>query len=154
MRILIVEDDKTKSARLQSFLKTKYPDEIPQFERSYQGGLARVELETFDLILMDMSLPTFNARPSVRLGRPRAFGGYDIMRKMHKKGLVAKIVIVSALEKFGEGDARMTFEEITEKCEDEFPELYAGAVFFKQSDSRWERRLGNILRRTFEKAND
>src|SRR5665213_1115550 len=125
MRILIVEDDKTKATCLQVFLKGKYPDVIPQLERSYQAGLGRVEAEPFELILMDMSLPTYNARPSTRLGRPRAFGGYDIMRKMHKKGLSARVVIVSALERFGEGDARMTFEEITTKCKDEFPELYA-----------------------------
>ncbi|MBX3490325.1 hypothetical protein [Parvibaculum sp.] len=154
MKILVIEDDRVKSGRLRSFLKQIYPEIIPTIERSYQTGLARVETEPFDLVLLDMTLPTFNATPARRIGRPRPLGGYEILRKMRRKNIVSKVIVVSALGGFGTGDSSFTFEELAQKCEAEFPEIFVGAVFFSQTNSKWERQLHSLVRSVLEPKND
>jgi DNA-binding response OmpR family regulator len=85
MEILVIEDDKLKSDRLLAFLEHAYPQVIPKLERSYHNGLRRIELEKFDVVLLDMTLPTYNPSTSARIGRPRPLGGHDILRKMRRK---------------------------------------------------------------------
>src|SRR5688572_28098870 len=129
MEILVVEDDRLKGTTLLAFLKKHYPSVFPKIERSYQAGLNRIESERFDLILLDMTLPTFNATGSRRIGRPRPLGGYDILRKMRRNKISSKVILVSALADFGSGESKFTFEALAEKCEQEFPDIFAGAVF-------------------------
>jgi CheY-like chemotaxis protein len=151
MEILVIEDDKLKSDRLLGFLKKVYPDVIPKLERSYHNGLRRIEAESFDVILLDMTLPTYNASTSARIGRPRPLGGHDILRKMRRKTIRSKVIVVSALGGFGTGDAKFTFNELEEKCAEEFPDIFLGAVFFSQTSSKWERQLLGLLKKALEK---
>jgi CheY-like chemotaxis protein len=147
MEILVIEDDKLKSDRLLAFLKRVYPDAIPKLERSYHNGLRRIEAEAFDVILLDMTLPTYNASTSARIGRPRPLGGHDILRKMRRKRIESKVIVVSALGGFGTGDAKFTFSELEEKCASEFADIFVGAVFFSQTNAKWERQLLGLLRK-------
>lgn len=150
MEILVIEDDKLKSERLLLFLKAAYPKVIPKLERSYHNGLHRIETETFDVVLLDMTLPTYNASTTARIGRPRPLGGYDILRKMRRKKIASKVIVVSALGGFGTGDTKFTFEELKDKCAEEFPDIFLGAVFFSQTGNKWERQLLSLLRKAQE----
>jgi CheY-like chemotaxis protein len=129
MEILVIEDDKLKSDRLLAFLKQTYPKAIPKLERSYYNGLHRIETEKFDVVLLDMTLPTYNPSTTARIGRPRPLGGHDILRKMRRKKIESKVIVVSALGGFGTGDAKFTFDELVEKCAAEFPDIFLGAIF-------------------------
>ena len=153
MEILVIEDDRLKSDRLLAFLKAHFPAVIPKVERSYHRGLILLEEEKFDVVLLDMTLPTYNSAASPRLGRTRPLGGHDILRKMRRMNADTKVIVVSALGSFGTGEASFTFEELAKKCAKEFPENFVGAVFFQQANAKWERPLLNLLRRV-ERSDD
>lgn len=96
---------------------------------------------SFDVVLLDMSLPTFDPSARERFGRPRPLGGREIMAKMIRKKIPGRVIIVTQLDRFGVGDEEYSFQQVKEICMAEYPSLFAGAVFFSQSDNRWESEL-------------
>ena len=60
MKILLIEDDERKMTHIVGYvsgLDQKYKIEV---KRSYNSGLRAVLSGAYDLILLDMSLPTFD----------------------------------------------------------------------------------------------
>jgi hypothetical protein len=51
---------------------------------------------------------------------------------------------------FGTGDAKFTFSELEEKCALEFADIFVGAVFFSQTNAKWERQLLGLLKKVLE----
>lgn len=145
MKTLLVEDSDRKADKITSFLRRYYPQAVVAVEKSYQSGLKRIEVERFAVILLDMTLPTFDATPTSRYGRPRPLGGYDILRKMHRQGVCTPVILVTQLEHFGAGQQQYTFDQITSLCLQEFPESFRGSVFFSQANNDWEHKLKLLI---------
>jgi DNA-binding NarL/FixJ family response regulator len=113
--IYVIEDDELKARRITNFLADKYPEKAVELYRSYNSGLRAIEQRAPELILLDMSLPTFDSIHGNREGRPRPYGGRDLMRKLKRKHISTKVIIVTGLEGFGEGDSRQTLPELTKE---------------------------------------
>lgn len=145
MKVGIVEDDALKLGTLCEFLEKKYPDLVVRNYRSYNSGLKGIVADNPDILLLDMTLPTFDRTPAGREGRFRPLGGYDMIRKIHLLRLPIKVIIVSQLEAFGEGVEQVSLNEITDRCSSEFPELFAGSVYYHPTSSEWESPLLQLL---------
>lgn len=145
MKIMLVEDTQLKAERISTFLAREYRNAEVILEKSYQAALTRLDREKVDLILLDMTIPTFDATARARYGRPRPLGGYEIMRKMNRRRIVADVIIVTQLEHFGDAEQQITFPQVKELCRKEFPSLFKGAVFFSQSDNSWETELKHLI---------
>jgi CheY-like chemotaxis protein len=143
--IYIVEDYELKAERIESAVRTVLADARIEVFRSYQSGLKAVLQKQPDLILLDMSLPSFDMMGSARFGRPRSLGGYDLMRKMALKNVTARVFVVTQLDAFGDGTAKVTLKEMTERCHNEFPELFIGSVYFSQTSDDWISKLHAVL---------
>ena len=80
--------DNLKAKKIIKFLEEDmlYSAEIQIFT-SFQSGLRAVEAACPQLVILDMTLPTFDRKPNSREGRVRPLGGYDLMRKMKLKNL-------------------------------------------------------------------
>lgn len=152
MKIYIVEDNALKASKLIAFLATEFPMlGNPEVFCSYQSGLRAIESVPPSLILMDMTLPTFDRKPNSREGRARPLGGYEIMRKMALKSIASSVIVVTQLESFGEGDEEVGFTDLTERCGREFPGVFAGGVYFDQGDASWRNDLLALLKKWIEK---
>ena len=85
MNIVLVEDDLQKAGEVIGMLRLAAPKAQIELCRSYQSGLRWIErANDIALVILDMSLPTFDPSPEIRPGRPRPLGGYDIMRKLRR----------------------------------------------------------------------
>ncbi|OAF04946.1 hypothetical protein AYJ54_23290 [Bradyrhizobium centrolobii] len=147
MNVLIIEDDSQKAERVVSVVKATVPDANIDVCRSYQGGLKFLERENdIALVILDVSLPTFDPDPENRHGRPRPLGGYDIMRKMRRRGVTPPVVILTALENFGSAAQPYSFEQLRQKCAQEFPDYFKGAIYYSQSRTAWRDQLADIIR--------
>ncbi|OZC37707.1 hypothetical protein B9Q17_14275 [Marinobacter vinifirmus] len=147
MKIYIIEDNLVKVEKIKSFLNDEMPTSSKvSFYYSFNSGLKAIKEAPPDLILLDMTLPTFDRRPNVREGRSRPLGGYDIMRKMKLFNINSKVIVITQLESFGEGSEKVGFEELTDQCWEEFPDFFLGSVYFDQSGSAWTANLRHILR--------
>ena len=145
MRILIIEDDQNKRRQLVEFLCNTFPKCCVDEKFSYQSGLKEILRGGYDLILLDMSMPTYDISPNERGGRPRVFGGKEILRQMQRRGLVIPVVIVTQFESFGDADEAVSLSELCEQLGKDYGSIYRGFVYYNAALDNWKRDLEDIL---------
>ncbi|MEW6450040.1 MAG: response regulator [Pseudomonadota bacterium] len=146
MNIVLIEDDDQKAERVKSSLEVIAPSAKISLFRSYQSGLRFLESsDGISLVVLDVSLPTFDPSPNIRHGRPRPLGGYDLMRKLKRIGKMPPVVILTALENFGTPQQQFSFDQLAQKCKEEFSERFLGAIYYSQSKTDWRNELNDII---------
>jgi CheY-like chemotaxis protein len=149
VNVLIIEDDSQKAERVLAVVRQAAPGATVNICRSYQSGLKFLEKESdIALVILDVSLPTFDPEPEARHGRPRPLGGYDIMRKMKRMNRTPAVVILTALENFGSPTQQFSFDQLNQKCTEEFPENFKGAIYYSQSRTKWRDELNDVIQAT------
>jgi len=148
VNVHIVEDNVIKANSLSNFFLQEYSSTCcTKVFGSFQSALRALETSVPDLIVLDMTLPTFDRKPNSREGRIRPIGGYDLMYKMKHRSLAAAVIVVTQLEQFGEGEDEVSFSEITARCERDFPDFFLGSVYFDQGGLNWQNDLAELVRR-------
>jgi DNA-binding NarL/FixJ family response regulator len=149
MLVYLVEDDPLKSVKISQFLlSAPFGIEMGlgiEVFGSFQSGLKAIIRNMPDLILLDMTLPTFDRNSDAGEGRLRPLGGYELMRKLKLRKLDFSAVVVTQLETFGEGVDRTNYKEITQQCHDEFLSNFLGSVHFGPSSDSWKFELEKII---------
>lgn len=135
-KILLVDDDDYKITNIKHFLEGEKKYDIA-IENALNPGLKRLSQESFDLILLDMSMPTFKITESKNFN---SFGGIDFLREMKRKKNYTPVIIVTQYEIFGEGISRKTAEAIDQECKDAF-ENYKGIVIYSSTKNSWKEKL-------------
>jgi uncharacterized protein (DUF2164 family) len=101
--------------------------------------------DEFDLLLLDMSVPTWDKTPVEAGGDYQKFGGYKILKESVRKGREIKTILVTMFDDFGESDTSLTLEQLDDILKGEFPTTYLGAIFYKTGATFWEDRLSSYL---------
>ena len=108
-KILIVDDDEYKTLNIKELLeKSKKCQEIV-YESTLNSGLRKIRNEKFDLILLDMSMPTFETSDAKNYN---SFGGITFLDEMKRIKNLTPVIILTQYEIFGEGNMRKTSESI------------------------------------------
>lgn len=144
MLIYIVEDDPLKADTLLSFLKTTDPSSEIKVFRSYNTGLTAIQALRPHLLILDMTLPTYDRTPARRAGRLRPLGGYELLRKIALHQIIVPAIVVTMLESFGEGVEEISYQDMTTTCKSELGELFLGSIYFQLGTSNWQIELRNI----------
>ena len=145
MKIYVIEDNQLKADLICAYLQEHFTDASIRLYGSFQTGLKAIETTCPDIVLLDMNLPTFDRGPNVREGRNRPLGGYDLMRKLRLRDISTRVVVITQLEHFGEGEDEMSFAEMTTLCTKEFPSMFVGSVYLSPSDNEWQDDLNNLI---------
>jgi CheY-like chemotaxis protein len=149
LNVLVVEDDENKSKQVVTCLHQLLPEIHLEERRSYQSGLKEIVLSKPDLVILDMSMPTFDITTKDKGGRARAYAGRDILDELIRRRLETSAIIVTQYETFGEGSDKKTLEQLKKELTNEFPTTFLGAVYYHPSQSDWKRQL-QILLNQFE----
>lgn len=145
IKILIVEDDLNKCNQLKESLQKSLGDLIIEERRSYQSGLKEIINVKYDLILLDMSMPTYDDGE-----RYRAFAGRDILQQMMRRKIYIKTIIVTQFETFGD-DNKVSIEELKESLESTYKEIYSGIVYYNAGLLNWKEELITLVKNIIEK---
>jgi len=146
MKILIVEDDQNKLAQLTLFIKRHHKDAKIESRYSYRSGLARLlESDVFDLVLLDMSMPTYDKSPSESGGRHRPFGGKDILRQLDRHQVSVPVVIVTQFTQFGEGPSAVSLNALKQQLANEGYLNYRRTIFYSAEGTTWEQELAQLI---------
>ena len=145
MKILLVEDDSNKMRSIRAELRRIRPDATIVEARSYQSGMKHLMHESFDFVLLDMSLPTFDIRQGEDGFQVDAFAGREILTEMDRKGVSVSTAVITMFETFGEGGDLMTLEELHKELAQKFPSVYRGAIYYNSSEIKWKESLGKLL---------
>ena len=148
MKILIIEDDMDKSAKIITFLKQEFIDNLEIQERhSLRSGLKElIQGESYDLILLDMSMPSFDVNHDEPTGgTPKSFAGRELMAQMILRGIEIPVIVVTQYSSFEEG--RVTLDGLRLEFEDKFGTFFLGAVYYNSTSDCWKQELLSYIQK-------
>ncbi len=147
MRVLIIEDSVRKLTNLVEFVKEQSKNAEVIQKRSYSSGLESALDESFDLILLDMSLPVHDVTADNPSSDTLVYAGRDILRELQRLKKDCSVVVVTQFPEFGEGAEKITLDELTEELGKSFTENYLGTIYYLPSKLDWQQEIANIIDR-------
>lgn len=144
-KILLVEDDLPKMTQIAEAVVANDIELI--VAKSINEAIRRLDESSFDCVLLDMSLPTFNEGPNVSSsGRQQDFGGRQILTYMWELEIESRVMLVTQLPGFkNEGGKEIKLKELDAALTSDFPGLYVGFTYFHHSTDAWAKRLREFL---------
>ena len=152
INVLIIEDDADKAANIVDVIKATIPNAVLDVCQSYNSGLTKLLEESApSLLILDMSMHTFDVSKREKGGRSRIYAGQDILEELCRYDVVVPVIVVTQYDKFSEGTDIITLNELAEKLRKSFPALFRRAIYYHAKYSNWRSELAtevkNILQR-------
>ncbi|MDM7646955.1 response regulator [Leuconostoc falkenbergense] len=143
MKILVIEDDMNKLQNINKVLSEKNHKITECY--SYNSGLKAIIANYYDLLVLDMSLPTFDIKSSENGGRPKPFAGKEILRQLGRRQIKLKVIVVTQFEMFGDSQSPISLETLNNELREKYSSNYIGTVYYESSEKRWENQFLDIL---------
>lgn len=150
MKVLLVEDDEDKRGEIIDFIRKYYNWDLTEV-RSFRSASKKIINEQFDLILLDMTIPTFDICATESGGRIQAFGGELILYEILRREIVSKVIVITQFDIFGENEEEINLSDLDLRLQERFPKNYLGAVQYKISYTNWEQKLISKINNEFNK---
>ena len=143
LSILLVEDEDPKREHIRRFLSKRFLG-VRVFEvRSVTSAFDAIEKSKFDLLLLDMSLPTFDVGQGETGGRPQGFGGLEILRHLEMEGEQIDSLVLTGYEAFPDDTGKMIdLQTLRQRLMGEFPRVVRGVIHYNSSLDDWKQKLG------------
>ncbi len=148
MRILIIEDEHDKREKIKKQVEVLIGTEAVIEEReSLRGGLkAILSLSDLDLILLDMSMPSFDLTDEFGSEYPESFAGIEIMSQMKLREINVPVLVVTQYKSFEKGS--VSLEDLIEKMTKEFKPFFKGTIYYDSILEGWKKQLSDYLEET------
>ncbi|QRY56333.1 response regulator [Sphingobacterium siyangense] len=147
MNVLIVEDDEDKRGILLDFLNSNFPlfnvDEV----RSYKSGLRALLSKYYDLLILDMSIPTFDVSATEQGGKAQPFGGEMLLHEVKRRSINSKSIVFTQFDIFGKDDEEITLKDLDIRLSKQFGENYLGIIQYNIKFTAWENDLEILINR-------
>tara|TARA_R110000764_G_scaffold44749_1_gene100728 strand:- start:1451 stop:1903 length:453 start_codon:yes stop_codon:yes gene_type:complete len=147
MKILLVEDDKKKIEDIKDFLLESYDYDRLVVKQSYQSGLRELVKNSYDLLLLDMSIPTWDKSIDEPGGSFEKFGGYKILKEITRKKKEVDTILVTMFDDFGESDSSVTLSQLDDLLKKEFQKSYKGVVYYNTRENKWKDDLNSYIKK-------
>jgi CheY-like chemotaxis protein len=145
VKILLVEDDEIKGGEILSFINEEYSEAGVTWKKSFHGALRElVKSADSDIMILDMSLPNHDAAAGDLSGTEH-FAGRDLLMQMKFRDIRLPTIVVTMFDSFGEGGGAVSFDELGKEMAAEFPENFAGLVYYSLAQVGWRVSLGDLI---------
>jgi DNA-binding NarL/FixJ family response regulator len=151
MNVLIIDDSNAKIIALKEVVRKVLKDSEIVVRRSFQKALKEIENNSYEIVLLDMTIPTTERTDGRFEGRMRYFGGRELLGEMELLDYAAKVVIVTQFDRFDDGIETIEFEHLMDNLKNEFEGLLVATVFYTSISDRWVREIEEILKNIAEK---
>jgi len=145
IKTILIEDDAKKIEDIKEYVIRVLGCETFIVRESYQSGIKEILKTDFDLLLLDMSIPTFDKTPLESGGPYEKFGGYKVLREIIRKKRPVKTILITMFDDFGESDLSITLTQIDESLKREFSDQYIGSVFYHARENKWQEDLKKLI---------
>jgi len=149
--VLIVEDDENKVTQIKEFLKSAAPQANLIVAHSLQSGLRVVKEKQTDLVLLDMTLPTYDIGPDEPGGDTHPFGGREFLRQLQRFKLKMPVVVITQFETFGSGTDATTLSALDDELRRKHSDNYCGSVYYHAAIESWKDQLKLLLAQALSK---
>lgn len=141
MKILIIEDNQYKITQMLAFLANDFPMIGITIKNSYHSGLKEIKQYSlqYNLILLDISMPTYDIKAGEHGGTPLPLAGKLILNEMNLRDIRTKVIVVTMYENYVDGTKLL---ELDKQFTTEFDSNYMGYVYFSPDDTiGWKENL-------------
>lgn len=137
--ILLVEDDTLKYGEITKFVQSINNNVKIVKKHSLNSALREIVQNSYEIILLDMSLPMFDSTDSDKF---QPYGGLLFLDELKRKKINTPVVIITQYTKFGEGTGENTLEQIKDKCQKKYTN-FKEIIYYLDSD--WREQLGIFI---------
>lgn len=149
LRVILIEDDPKKIEDIKEFVTNNLRCDTLKICESYQSGIKELISNDYDLLLLDMSIPTFDKSPMEPGGAYEKFGGYKVLREAIRKKRPIDTIMITMFDDFGESDLSVTLSQIDNSLKIEFPNIFLGSVFYHAKETKWQEDLRTIIQKNY-----
>lgn len=143
--ILIAEDEGPKFSRISKFLEAKNKELSVSSARSVRTTIKQMLENDFDLLLLDMSLPTFDIGEGESGGRPQGFGGLEVVRFLQDEDVETPFIVITQYEEFPSGSELVSVDKLSDMIREEAGESFLGLALFNNVSDAWEAEVSGLL---------
>lgn len=146
MNFLVIEDDEYKKDKIFNCLEDTFKGFKYSYVKSVSSALS--ELETLDpetIVLLDMSLPTYDLDDTNSGGRPQGFGGIEILRNMEFYELQNKVIVITQYESIAFDNRVLDANALRIELAQEFPDNFYELIQFNVVTDSWKAELVSKL---------
>ena len=94
------------------------------------------------MLLLDMSMPVYDATAQETGGRPLALAGRDILFQIRRRKSSLRVIIVTQYESFD----GLSLSSLKDNLKKEFPNNYLESVYYSITQDAWQEELETLLR--------
>ncbi|KPV95327.1 hypothetical protein AN214_02550 [Pseudoalteromonas sp. P1-9] len=145
MKLLIVEDGQYKSERVVEYIETTFDSFEISIACSYSTGVKFIVEERPEIVILDMSLPTFDEVNGQGGGDKRMYGGLDIARQIQRRKINSSFLFLTQHESFTENPKLGKRSDIDRMAKETYAELYLGYIYYEHNGFKWKDELKDIL---------
>lgn len=144
-KILVVEDNQYKLNQIKSALLTT-PEHTLSVEsaHSFTSAWKQIRSVKFDLIILDISIPTFDKSGTDSGGSFRTFGGKEIALKMKKRNLITNFIFITQYKNFSDKDNSYSLGELKKELISQFDHCL-GVILYKNESHGWKKELQELI---------
>lgn len=148
-KILLVEDEPHKKEELTASLKGFFKGEAAlEHVDSVHAAYWAVSEHHFDLIILDMALPTFTAEEdAAERGFDQAQGGVEVLRALKSRNLKSKIIIITQYPDITFGGKRLKLSEAPKILSQRYGQDVVGSVLYKYRSPSNHTKLAALLKK-------
>lgn len=142
MFILVADDEGPKLESIADAVAAAFPYAEIGRARSVRTALDVLRSCAADIVVLDMSLPTFDVAPGEQGGRPQNYGGIELLRYMDFYKIACPVFIVTQYEAFPDKGGRVDLSELGERLKREHQRTFREIIYYGGStDESWRRSL-------------
>lgn len=143
-RILIIEDNEPKLNRIKKFCTDTWEDIVIECRSSYNSALGEVIHygNTYDIILLDVSMNTYDITGEESDREQEPLAGSNILRFMKLRKIYVPVIVVTMYESFVDG---IKIDSLDEGFKDKYPEFYKGYVYYNLKNEDWTNNLNTLI---------
>ena len=145
LSVLVIEDDEFKRKRIAQVISEIQPDSKLILERAVNSGLKAIVEQSPALILLDMSLTTFDVGPNEPGGRPQNFGGMEVLRQMDRLNIVIPTIVITQHERFVSGGEEVNLSSLNKELIEEHEKVFKGLIYYNSAKGGWEHQLVSLV---------
>ncbi|NVK19780.1 MAG: hypothetical protein HWE30_13860 [Methylocystaceae bacterium] len=151
MKILVVEDEKYKRDQVLEALETMDFDFEIVISISFNDAISKVDTDQFDLLVLDMSLPTYSHQNEDGGGSAQSFGGIDVLRHAEFADNLAPAIFITQYKHFDQGENELTLEDLRRDLHEEFERAFVDVVYYRYINETWKETFVNLIKEQLSK---
>lgn len=145
MDIFIVEDDDFKSRRLKDFFFEKSPEAKIQESTSLVEAISEINNNVYDLILVDMAIPSHPINPGEGAPMSLLTGGLDILLEIKALERNDPCIIITQYHEIEISGELYPVDEASKAIKDMLDCDIVGCIEYSEDNSDWKNKLKDML---------